>query len=115
MVCETLIKDIHAKIGAAALPIGHIKFFMDDGQRQQKISFTTVNRDRANAVNISLHANDITMLINARVQTDPAVLETLIDEVENEVAHQTGSTILVKKLAAFQPGYPRPTYRMADS
>lgn len=114
-VCEALISDMYAKISAAALPIGHIKFFMDDGQRQQKISFTTIDRDNPKAINVSLSANDITMLINARVQTDPAVLEALTDEAEDEIAHQTGSTILVKKMAAFQPGYPMPTYRMADS
>jgi Ni2+-binding GTPase involved in maturation of urease and hydrogenase len=115
MVCEALISHIYAKINAANLPIGHIKFFMDDGVNQKKISYTTINQQGPTPLNLPLHANDITMLINARVQSDPALLETLIDEAENEIATRTGSTILVKNLSAFQPGYPTPTYRMADS
>lgn len=115
MVCEALISHIYAKINAASLPIGHLKFFIDDGERQKKISYTTINPAGAGPVNLQMTANDITMLINARVQAEPALLEAIIDEAENEMALQTGSTILVKKLAAFQPGYPRPTYRMADT
>jgi Ni2+-binding GTPase involved in maturation of urease and hydrogenase len=115
MVSEALISHIYAKISAAALPIGHIKFFIDDGVQQRKISYTTINQQGSQPVNLPINANDITMLINARVQTDPALLEAIIDEAENEIAARTGSAILVKKLAAFQPGYPMPTHRMADN
>jgi Ni2+-binding GTPase involved in maturation of urease and hydrogenase len=115
MVCEALISHIYAKINAASLPIGHIKFFIDDGVQQKKISYTTVNQEGPTPVNLPLSANDLNMLINARVQTEPAILEAIIDDAENEIAERTGSTILVKKLAAFQPGYPTPTYRMAEN
>jgi Ni2+-binding GTPase involved in maturation of urease and hydrogenase len=114
VVSEALIRHIYAKINAAGLPIGHIKFFINDGVQQKKISFTTVNHEGLQPVHVPLNANDVSMLINARVQTDPALLEDIIDIAENEIAAHTGSTILVKKLAAFQPGYPTPTHRMAD-
>lgn len=114
MVSEALISHIYASITAAGLPIGHLKFFINDGVQQKKISFTTVNHKGPQPVNVPLNANDVSMLINARVQADPSILEEIIDKAENEIAAHTGSTILVKKLAAFQPGYPTPTHRMAD-
>lgn len=115
MVSEALISHIYAKVSAANMPVGHIKFFINDGMKQKKISYTTINHEGPKPVNLSMNANNISMLINARVQTDPAVLEELIDQAENEIAAETGSTILVKKLAAFQPGYPTPTHRMVDA
>jgi Ni2+-binding GTPase involved in maturation of urease and hydrogenase len=114
-ISEDLINTIYEKIHEAKLPIGHIKFFLDDGDLQQKISYTTVGNRIYVPVDMAPKTRDISLLINARVQTDPEVLAQIIDEAEKEISLRTGSTIIVNKLAAFQPGYPRPTHRMTGN
>lgn len=111
-LCGELIDAIYKKVNVAQLPIGHLKFFLDDGDQQQKISYTTVGEIENLSIELSPDVREISMLINARVQTDPAVLQKIIEEAEKEIA-KSGS-VTVNKQAAFQPGYPRPTYRMAD-
>lgn len=111
-VAEAFINSIYEKIKIAGLPIGHLKFFIDDGKRRQKISYTTMVQKYTMPVNLQEDAREISILINARVQTEPAMLEEIIETAEKEIAERTGSTITVNQLAAFQPGYPTPTYRM---
>lgn len=114
-VCEDLVNTIYEKVAAAGLPIGHMKFFIDDGSQQQKISFTTVGNRASVPVDFKNKTQQISLLINARVQTEPGEMEELIEEAEREVQERTGCTIITNKLAAFQPGYPTPTHRMAEN
>ena len=113
-VCADLINSIHEKIHRAGLPIGHIKFFIDDGSHQQKISYTTVAQRAIVPVDLKEKIHDISLLINARVQTEPAMLEKIIHEAEKEIEERTGCAIITNTLSAFQPGYPKPTYRMVQ-
>jgi Ni2+-binding GTPase involved in maturation of urease and hydrogenase len=112
-VCEELIDTIYKKVIAAKLPIGHLKFFIDDGAHQQKISYTTKGLPGNAVAGFDNSSRKLSLLINARVQTGPAVLQQIITEAETEVTAKSGCRITVNKLAAFQPGFPRPTHRMA--
>ena len=106
-----MINRIGYRINRRQWPIGHLKFFVDDGQRQRKISYTLMS-------NPVLHpesgndTNQARLLINARVQTDPLELKKVVSEVITEVTAQTGCTIIEGEAAAFQPGYPTPEHRM---
>lgn len=106
-----LINKIGMAINRYQWPVGHLKFFLDDGRRQRKISFTLMNSP-------SLHAepgNDtgsVRLLINARVQTEPQALQKLIREMINKVQSETGCTIIEGESAAFQPGFPKPEHRI---
>jgi G3E family GTPase len=112
-VAYSIIGKIVADLNQYNHTIGHLKFFIDNGIHQQKISYTTNTNDVSiqNAVDKS---NKVSMLINARIQTDPDQLKKLVGNAIKTIAAQTNSKIQIKTISSFQPGYPNPTYRMAE-
>jgi Ni2+-binding GTPase involved in maturation of urease and hydrogenase len=113
-----LIDKIHAKIAAYPCPIGHLKFLVDDGLEQRKVSFTSM-AGGAEGAGIPEAAgamppetDRIIILINARVQVSPVLLERMVTDAINETEGETGCKIIENKLSVFQPGYPRPTHRI---
>jgi G3E family GTPase len=96
------------------LAVGHVKFLLHYGDKQEKISFTSAGpmsfllREDAPA------AATAGMLINARVQTTPSHLKEIMGRVRDQVQQQSGCRLQEGTIAAFQPGYPRPTYRMVE-
>jgi G3E family GTPase len=104
---EDLINTIYKRINFAQYTIGHLKFLIN---RAIKISFTT-NTQPAVTIKIEPSAS-AAILINMRVQTVPEIIEQLIAAAVKEVEMQSGCKIIVNSLSAFQPGYPRPTYRL---
>ena len=113
-VALKIIDEIEVDIRAHGYTIGHLKFLIDDGKTQQKISRTMIEQGEQVVLSHPLATNTVSMLINARVQTEASALKEAIHEVIETIAAQTNSRILVKKLSSFQPAYPKPTYRMAD-
>lgn len=107
-----LTELIHQKIQRRQLTIGHLKYLIDDGQQQFKMSYTTMEHPESIVLNgIS---NKASMIINARVQTGPELLQQIIYEAIDEAALKTNGSIQVQSLSAFQPGFPRPTHRIAN-
>ena len=90
--------------------IGHLKIFMEAGDWNRKLSFTLSGGATINDLNEPANKN-CTVLINARIQTDPLILKELVDEVIQKNGIETSSSIINGELAYFQPGYPRPTHR----
>ncbi|MEO5683546.1 MAG: GTP-binding protein [Chitinophagaceae bacterium] len=104
---EQLINKIYATVQARQYPIGHIKFLVN---KSVKISFTAAREPQA-AIPYSPGVS-AAVLINMRVQTPPGMLAKLIADAIHEIKVQSGAAIIITSLAAFQPGYPRPVYRM---
>jgi Ni2+-binding GTPase involved in maturation of urease and hydrogenase len=106
-----LAEIIYEKIHLHELTIGHLKFFIDDGNEQVKISYTTSDQYIETSVNgISCKAS---VVINARVQTEPGVLQQIILQSIDEAALKANCKIQVRSLSAFKPGFPKPTHRFA--
>jgi len=104
-----LIKNIYERIKAFGYPVGHLKFLVNG---ENKFSFTTISEPIEIAIN-KQPADSVTMLMNARVQTEPDELSGIVADAIEETMRWSGCKIIVNSLAAFQPGYPRPTHRMA--
>ncbi len=102
-----LINNIYEKITQYRYPIGHLKFLIN---HQVKISFTSNTQPKVAIKNDP--AGYTILLINLRVQTDPEMLVQIIANAILEIEFQYGCKIIVNSLAAFRPGYPRPTYRI---
>ena len=70
---------MYQKIKEQQLTIGHLKYFIDDGSEQYKISYTTTSIQQQNLLfnNASINA---TVIINARVQTQPEILKQIFNE-----------------------------------
>jgi S-adenosylmethionine synthetase len=106
-----LAEIIYEKIRLHELTIGHLKFFIDDGKEQVKISYTTSDEYMQTIVNgISSKAS---VIINARVQTEPEILQQIILQSIDETALKANCKIQLQSLSAFKPGFPKPTHRFA--
>jgi len=109
-----LIRKIYDRIVSLGYPIGHLKFLMDNGQKQQKISYTTLAGTDIPELALA-ETGRVIILINARVQVLPDLLEELVEEAIHETELTTRCQIIEQKLSAFRPGYPRPTHRIAKT
>lgn len=92
-------------------PIGHLKFLLDG---QTKISYTATSSpghpDQKTPT--PRPADKTTLLINARIQTDPQTLSQHVMAAIQSIETQYGATIRTITASCFQPGYPRPTHRI---
>ena len=109
------IKNIHDKIAELGYPIGHLKFLLDDGKRQEKISYTSNMQPWAKHKNKRARTDRVVILINARVQTEPALLREIISNAINELESAIGCKFIEGKLSSFKPGYPKPSQRIPKS
>lgn len=110
----SLAENIYRVLKDQQLVIGHLKFLIDDGFNQEKISYTMTG-PAARATRVANgKASHVSLLINARVQALPAQVQEIITAAINKIQLKTGSRIVVQKWASFQPGYPMPTHRIAD-
>ena len=104
-----LIDAIYKNIQENKLPMGHLKFLMDE---IYKISYTATPEIQ---LPIELKPSSSSkILINARVETWPTFLKELIEGAVKETEHKRRCKIIVRSLSVFQPGYPKPTHRVAD-
>jgi hypothetical protein len=53
------------------------------------------------------------LLINARVQTEPAVLQQIVNDTLKQMVRKHDCNITVEKWSAFKPGYPKPLHRIS--
>ncbi|MBN8858381.1 MAG: hypothetical protein J0H29_08330 [Sphingobacteriales bacterium] len=107
-----LADTVYNKIKAGNYPIGHLKFLLDNGRSQTKISFSPFGDTNSMEQHTMEESAKAVLLVNARVQTAPQVLQDIITEAIVETENTTASKITEYTTTAFQPGYPRPTYRI---
>lgn len=105
-----LINRIYEKIQQEKYPIGHLKFLMQARDWQRKISFTSLDEPKVKQTHSLLQPHQITLLINARIQTDPDKLEKILLDAMQVLP--AGCHAFSKSLSVFQPGYPKPEHRM---
>ncbi len=105
-----LIKTISQKIQFNEYPIGHLKFLVNG---EKKISITNTSQEEV-FDNIFEERKYAGLLINARAQTSPEALSQIISEAIKETEIKFNCKIVVKSHASFQPGYPKPVYRITD-
>lgn len=109
-----LINKIYSQINNLQLSIGHLKFLIDDGVHQKKISFTSINQSILKYELIEFGRKKLKLIINARVQSGPGQLEKIVTDAIGELKIQTDCEVIESKMAAFKTGYPEPTYRILD-
>ena len=107
-----LTQMLYKKILAAGYPIGHLKFLLDDGTRQEKISYTTVNRQLPRLASLEDNADHCSVLINARVQCSPEEVDGIVRSVLNDLKEKFSGNIQVLQSSHFRPGIPTPVWRL---
>ncbi len=104
---------MYKNIATQKLTIGHLKYLVNDGGNNFKINYTTTSKEQENLSIDSISVN-ASVIVNARVQTTPEILQQILYDSIDEVALQTNSEIKIQSLSAFKPGFPKPTYRIAN-
>jgi hypothetical protein len=102
-----LMQKIYLRIMAGGYPIGHLKFLLN---RKEKFSFTATS-----AVEVIPEygpAGTSSLLLNARVQTEPEILSRLVSDAVAELEKRDRFRIRIRSDSSFQPGFPKPAYRM---
>jgi G3E family GTPase len=107
-IAATLAQTIYQNIQHANLSIGHLKFLIDD---KIKISYTILAEEFNNIK--TDNTSSAFILINARIQTTPVFLTELIHKAIQQTENENSCSIVKKSFASFQPGYPKPTHRIA--
>ncbi|MBE7171107.1 MAG: hypothetical protein INR73_10985 [Williamsia sp.] len=108
-----LIEAIFLHIHQQAFPIGHLKFLLNDGMTYTKISLTSFDLPPL-ARDAAPEARRVKLLINARVQAQPAQLEEIIRHAVATLQQEHDCRIVETNKQVFQPGFPQPTYRILD-
>lgn len=111
-VVRQIIRTIFNNIRQQQMTIGHLKFFVETERWSDKVSLTTASTS-ADFKMKDETIQHIRLLINARIQADPSSVQGIIEEVINNIQLSEQCTISNERHAAFAPGFPRPTHRMA--
>jgi Ni2+-binding GTPase involved in maturation of urease and hydrogenase len=109
-IARDIIRSIFDAMYKRNYVIGHLKFFLEGENWNEKISFTAMSTGGE----VRIRQNDVIqlkMLINARVQIEPNQLKGLVDAVIDRIIDTNTCTITTEKESVFKPGYPRPVYR----
>lgn len=113
-VASILINKIHSAIRIAGLPIGHLKFLVNDGEQKRKISFVALHQTAESFFPFPSNAGRCTVLVNARVQASPNVLKDIVAKAIKELKGERNCKVIERKLLAFKPGYPKPLHRVVQ-
>jgi len=111
-IAVSLINKIYSAITHDNLEIGHLKFFLEDAESPLKVSFTSMSRTNYfdHLPRIQKHTQKL--LINARVQTSPPRLETIIFSTISSIKDLYRCNINSGSLRTFKPGFPTPVHRI---
>jgi G3E family GTPase len=111
-VAYAFMNKFHERIKEGGFTIGHLKFLLNDGHVKRKISFVTMLQPACMPNSVNTQVNRVIIIINARVQMEPPSLKELLAKVIAEVRHEKDCKVIERKMLAFKPGFPTPTYRM---
>ncbi len=108
----SLAEAVYEKIKIQGYIIGHLKYLIDDGDKQYKISYTTTSKTKK--FFISGTSRKVAVLINARVETNPEILKRIVYSTMDEISLKANCKIQVRSISAFKPGFPMPTHRIGN-
>ena len=91
--------------------IGHLKCFLESAVTSEKISFTTTSTSAQFQLSMP-ETIELSVLLNARVQTIPETLAIVVDTAIADAKSQFGCEIRIVKESVFTPAKPVPTYRI---
>jgi len=111
---QVLVAVIGAMIGVIRQrqwPVGHIKLLIRGHTVEQKVSFVTLAEPNWQEQIPRIADPQITLLVNARVETEASALRAIVHYALAESVKQGNFTYIESAISAFHPGFPRPTHR----
>jgi G3E family GTPase len=110
---EHIIRFITHQIQSNHIAIGHLKFFVESDGVREKISITATSTGSDIRI-FDAASDEASVLINARVETNPSILEKIVDKAVTYVQARFDCNIVSGKWSVFKPGFPRPTHRILE-
>lgn len=109
-----LVGRLHVRLQAADAEVAHLKVIgmADTGYAVANLVSS------ATAPELSLSSGTTTrrvnVIVNARVATDPKILESLITSELASSCQRASATLSILSIQSFRPGRPIPTHRIVD-
>ena len=104
----SMMNDLCARFENDALPIGHIKAILENGENSVVVNFTG-GQQTLTVRGAAGSSDKCKLTINARTETTPENLDAIVREILQ--AHAAGFACAEVAWKFLQPGYPTPTYR----
>jgi G3E family GTPase len=107
-----LLDAIRTEIRAHGAAVGHLKFLVQGGGAQAKISITTLSGGEVGYAIPTIPGSQVSLLVNARVEMPAEELHDLLDRALAQVSAGMNSGFSTTGVSYFHPRYPTPTHRM---
>jgi G3E family GTPase len=108
-----LIKAILNALHEQHAPVGHLKFYIQAGEKEVKVSFPTLTEENwESQVRGFDDTNELQLLVNGRVEIEAPLLKDLIQAALAKAAHSFRAETSQVQIDFFHPGFPHPTHRM---
>lgn len=100
------------RLGAAQLEVGHVKLLLEGEVEGAAVSIARGSARPETTRKSEASAQDMRLLVNARVVGSPRAVEEVVGECVASWAAALRSTMMAREQAAFSPPRPVPTHRI---
>ena len=97
------VENVVTEIRLQQIPIGHLQFLLVNGAHIQKISFTAVYDEDWKAALSAVSTNQVTLILNARIETTQDVIRAIIKNALTAVSNNE-TNVRKRNSSAFQSG-----------
>jgi G3E family GTPase len=112
-VARDLIETIKSALRGEHIAVGHLKFHVKSDTGSTKVSYGSVPEYDSLPVLAIGDCNRLEIVVNARAEISPTRLREVVASSLDAVRARHDVAISESDISAFQPGYPRPAYRLA--
>jgi G3E family GTPase len=109
---ETLLLRIKRACSEKKLEIAHLKAYAVTGLDHAKASVTSSEDSVTFNRRAEFESDSFNLILDARIEAEPAVLEQICENAVRQTAEQTGMTLQGYKADCFSPSYPTPKHRV---
>jgi Ni2+-binding GTPase involved in maturation of urease and hydrogenase len=113
-VGEALLGEIAMRVRRAGLFVAHVKTLVATSRGSAQLAFTRADGPSTWSGDPDLPAEEaVSVLLNARVVSDPPVLSALVEEAASAVALRLDAALAILRFECFAPRRPVPRHRLA--
>lgn len=94
--------------------IAHVKLSLTADTGQYVANLTATSGAPAIRGRIDGMPNAVSLVINARVEMSPEILQTMVEDTLRAIAEEQHLSMLVESIRSLSPGRPMPTHRYAS-
>jgi Ni2+-binding GTPase involved in maturation of urease and hydrogenase len=114
-VGEALMAEMGERVRQAGLYVPHVKVLVATSEGSARLALTRGDGPVRWVGDPDLPAeNGISVIVNARVVTEPAVLRAIVEDAARGAGARLGASTRIGRLECFSPSRPAPRHRFVD-